>query len=404
MEHSYIGGVHRFHFEEQGIKVRVSHIARTRAYTMGNLLVEADRTDFSGRLYYGAFRLNDDRDKQNTINRCAERSFGAGVNRDTMEYIIENVCFEVDNHAKGGKQEVLLLTKDYDSVDDYLLYPLVLAGNQPTMVYANGGSLKTYLAGMVGFRVAERGTPVIILDWETAEEEWGKRMQRIYNGFGGNKEHAPIIYREMSGRLGDDAERIHELIGKYDAGFIIVDSVFGAVGGDLNDAGPAMAMFDALRQFGVPSLLIHHTNKTGEHYGNVYYHNYVRLQWDASAERKTDPSQYTLTLTAKKANNGPLLRPMSFDVAFNIEDPRRYTKGDSITFKRQESPQPGSKAFTSMSPQERIKSLLSHGSLEWEELATQVGGDPSIITNAAQALVDAKQITRLPDGKWGLVA
>jgi len=401
MEHIVIGGVHLFNDIESGVSIRISHLQRTKAYTMGNVSVEADRQDLSGMMFYGTFRLNEDKDKRNAIYRCSERSRGV-IDQQTWDNLIEQACTMTDIYAKGGEEEIVIAKAPITNQDDFLLYPLILSGNRATMLYAHGGSMKTYLAGYCAMLVG-KDTGVLVLDWETDHQEWIKRMHRIADGL---EKPLPdtIIYRRKSGRLSDDGERIHELVATYNIGLVIVDSVSGAVQGDLNDAAPAMALFDTLGQIGVPALLIHHTNKSGDEYGNVYFHNYVRLQWEAHAERSASQSNYTLTLTPKKANVGPLVAPRVFDVQFNIKDNRKYTEGDSVTFKRRTAPAVGTDGFKSMPLSHQItQHLLKTGGSTVEEIATALEIPDTRMRSTVADMVLTKKLVELPNGKYGVV-
>ena len=254
--------------------------------------------------------------------------------------------------------------------------------------------MKTYLAGYAAM-IAGEDRGVLVLDWETDEQEWIKRMRRIADGLGKPLPDT-IIYRKQRGRLSDDGERIHELVASHGIGLVIVDSVSGAVQGDLNDATPAMTLFDTLGQVGVPALLIHHTNKAGDEYGNVYFHNYVRLQWEAKAERSSNMTDYLLTLTPKKAIVGPLHDSQFYDVKFQIENNRRYTEGDKVIFSKRKPPE--------LSGQDKITQyLLAHGSATKDELSTGCEMEMSRIDNAIWYMIEHDKLVQLADDKYGVV-
>lgn len=402
MQHTVVGGVHLFKDEDNGINIRIDRIQQTKAYTMGNVQVTADREELTGIMYYGTFRLNEDKDKRNTILRCTERSHGT-IGQTTWDSIIEQACTETDMHIKKGRDPIVLAHMEPPQGEEFLLYPLVLGGNRSTMVYADGGSLKTYLAGHIAILAAMKGINVLALDWETDEDEWWKRMQRLARG-----RNVPlpenIIYRPQIGKLADDGERIHETAALYNAGLIIIDSLTGAVKGELIDSQPIEDIRTVFNDIRIPSLLIHHKNAEGKQYGSVMFHNYVRLQWEAHAERAGTQSKYALTLTPKKSNVGPLVRSVNFDVEFNVKDPKQYTDGDSVTFKQQRAPKVGTDGFKAMSPQQQITQyLLAHGSASAQDLSTSLDLTMDRVHNSLADMVLNQKLIELPDGRYGVV-
>ena len=179
MEHQVKGGVHLFTYPDQDVHVRVDRINSTRNNISGHITIGVgDKFAFSSTV-----RLNDQRDKRQAVQACDERH--PDITKDVWDLIIEEVCLHVDKHAYTGSAPVTLADVEISDKDTYLLYPLVLAGSQGTMVFAHGGSLKSYLAAYTAVKAAtEKNLNVLVLDWETYDQEWARRLHHICSGLG----------------------------------------------------------------------------------------------------------------------------------------------------------------------------------------------------------------------------
>ena len=365
MEHQVKGGVHIFMYPELNVAVRVDRISKKNGYIHGHLTIKVgDRGAFNGDV-----RMNDDRDKQQIVRRCHERH--EDIPDDLWDNIVEEVCLAVDKHTYIGAAPVTLADVEISDKDNYLLYPLVLAGSQGTMIFAHGGSLKSYLAAYTAVKAATtRNLNVLVLDWETYDEEWAMRLHHICSGMGLSEVPRNITYRSQASSLSDSGDVVHELIAECKADLLIVDSLMGALQGQLVESGPAAMFFETLRSFGIPTLIVHHVNAEGSAYGGVYLHNYVRLKWNLKATPYHDGKTLDLIAKAEKANNDSRGQEVKWRVVFDIENNRRYTDGDSVTFNRIMQ---DSNESTSGSPQEAIWEALDTGPMHRDDLLTQTG-------------------------------
>jgi hypothetical protein len=388
MEHRVKGGVHLFEYPEHDVQVRVDRISSSRNYINGHLQIRVgERGVFNSNV-----KLNDARDKQMVVRQCFDRYMDIPDN--LWDNIVEEVCLEVDRHAYSGNKPVTLADVVISSQDSYLLYPLVLAGSQGTMIFAHGGSLKSYLAAYNAVMAARKGLNVVVLDWETYDEEWAKRLWHICNGLG-----LPIprniTYRTQASSLADSGDVVHELLADREADLLIVDSLMGALQGQLVESGPAAMFFETLRSFNIPTLIIHHTNAQGDSYGGVYLHNYVRLKWNLNATPHADGKNIDLIAKAEKANNDSRGQELKWRVTFNIATSRRYTDGDSVIFDRIHE---SFNETTSNSSQEAIWEALKDGPELRDNLMIYTGLSESDFNRYAMDMLTRKKLKELPDG------
>jgi hypothetical protein len=365
MEHKVKGGVHLFEYPEHDVFVRVDRISSSRNYINGHMVITVgDKFAFNGNV-----KLTEQTAKQQVVRSCDERY--PDITRDQWDSMVEEVCLKVDRHAYAGSKPVVLADVEISSKDNYLIYPLVLAGSQGTMIFAHGGSLKSYLAAYLAVVAAtEKNLNVLVLDWETYDEEWAMRLHHICTGLGFESIPRNITYRTQASSLADSGDVVHELVAECNAGLIIVDSLMGALQGQLVESGPAAQFFETLRSFAIPSLIVHHVNAEGGAYGGVYLHNYVRLKWNLKALPHSDGKNIDLTAKAEKANNDSRGQEIKWRVKFDITDNRRYTPGDAVTFTRTML---NSNESTSGSAQEAIWAALGDKTEHRDNLMAQTG-------------------------------
>jgi hypothetical protein len=319
MEHQVKGGVHLFSYPEYDVHVRVDRINSSRNYINGHLAVRVgERGVFNSNV-----KLNDARDKELVVRRCHERY--QEITDNVWDIIVEEVCLHVDKHAYAGSPPVILADIEISDKD---------------------------------------------MDWETYDEEWAMRLHHICTGMGFESIPRNITYRSQASSLADSGDVVHELIAECQTDLLIVDSLMGALQGQLVESGPASIFFDTLRSFDIPSLIVHHVNAEGGAYGGVYLHNYVRLKWNLKATPYANGKTLDLVAKAEKANSDSRGQELKWRVEFNVATNRKYTPGDSVTFERIMQ---NSGESTSGSPQEAIWRALEAGPELRDNLMIETG-------------------------------
>lgn len=362
MKREIFGGKHIFTEDEYQITITLRNIRKTSGsgYTSGYITIErpVNTRIFSGRVF-----LDDSNSREKMVRKSFERDNQISI--DTWDRVIEMACIMAYEDQAAGDPPVILSQVNIDERSDFLLKPMVLAGAQGTMIYAQGGSMKSYLAAYLAtVMMVNKGLTVGVLDWETDKYEWAKRLHRIARGMGIQAPDMP--YRFMSSTLVDKADDINDWVSEKGIDVLIVDSLSAAMGGEVTESMPTINFFASLRIMKIPVLIIHHANREGTHYGSVYIRNYVRLQYHLMAEPLSDGSSYKLTATSEKANNLPSGMKKSWVVNFAISDPGKFTEGDMIKFSPYEEPP------AQMSSQQIIENSLMTGPMRVQWLAEAV--------------------------------
>jgi hypothetical protein len=195
---------------------------------------------------------------------------------------------------------------------EHLVAPLI-PKRAPTLIVANGGGGKSYLALALGVSVrtgcalpgleapAAPGR-VLYLDWETNAQEHALRLRRIARGLL-LRELPEILYLRMDQTI-DQATWLRAEIARQAPALVIVDSVGYAVGGDLKEAGTATQLFRIVNSWDTSVLVNHHENRDGGFYGTIFLRNSGRSMWIMESLR--EGPDLRLSLKHDKMNNGPL--------------------------------------------------------------------------------------------------
>lgn len=260
-----------------------------------------------------------------------------GVEMDWLTMVQQACILGLRAHREG--EPFLLLQPQEHSNVPFLLNPLIYEKHQ-TLIYAPGGSCKSYLALYLAL-VASHGEnqnglsavrcPVLYLDWELDAVTIGTRLKRLHRGHPELSRHAPF-YRACTSPLHEETDLIAEEIAKKEIRLVIIDSAIMACGDDLNSTHAPKQLQRALRQMGCASLVLSHVAKNSEEktaYGNVFFQNLCRNQYEVQlVDESHDRKQ--ITMNHRKINFGAFqpLRGFSFDFSdeacrVNSFDPER---------------------------------------------------------------------------------
>lgn len=213
-----------------------------------------------------------------------------------------------------------------DTLTPLVVNPLIYRGHQ-TLIYAPGGSLKSFLAlyvallachGRAHAGVSAVRTPVLYLDWELDAATIGARLTALRQG---HPELAAAVprYHRAEQPLHIEAARVVREVTEHRIGLLVIDSAAMACGADLHAPEAAIKLQRALRQIGCASLVLAHVSKTQTEgaersaYGSVFFRELARNVWEL--QRAEDTARVILTQT--KNNFGPKHAPLGFEFAFS---------------------------------------------------------------------------------------
>lgn len=246
---------------------------------------------------------------------------------DTPDWdtVIETVCVKGLQEFRRCEPLSYLNGEEAHTVESFVLNPLIYE-RHPTLIYGPGDSGKSffalYCACLLSVGGSENGLacsdwPVLYLDWELAYEEMNTRLTMLKAGHPSFKA-VKLAYKRPTAPLADCLEEVRATITETQARVLIVDSLALAAGAELERAETAIRFHQAIRQLGLPTLLLGHTAKNSEEktpFGSVFFFNLARTVWEVRKSQEPDAGVYRFGLYHKKCNLGPRRSPLGFEVS-----------------------------------------------------------------------------------------
>lgn len=280
-------------------------------------------------IHFGRYDLMGSRTVGSLTSACEKFA----VERNWRERFTKDCYYVINAHLEGRPLERLADVTQPEG-PAWVVKPLV-GGVGATSLVAPGGSTKSLMALAVAASVASGRAflnlppkvhgPVLYLDWEADAETHALRLEQLCLGVGIPK--PDVLYRAEAGPLYRIAASVARQVSEEGVVLLVVDSVMLARGGDAFTSEATTAMYGALREIGVPSLLIDHKSREAQRkgwkgaYGSVVNDNSARLQWEITVTREHD-DEVDIRLEATKRNNVGKQDPLAFRVEF----------GDAIRF------------------------------------------------------------------------
>jgi len=270
-------------------------------------------------LMSGSLNLSSLQGRDRLAARC--KKLYAAPEWDT---IIEEISTRGLNEFRRGDPTTYLEGTTTDTVEEFLLNPLIYARHS-TLLYGPGDSGKSffclYCACLLSVGGSQNGLacsdwPVLYLDWELAQEDMDRRVALIKAGHP-ELRAASIAYKRPVAPLVECLDEIRAAILETGARVLILDSLALAAGGELEKAETAIRFNQALRQLGLPSLIVGHTAKNAEEktiYGSVFFFNLARSVFEIKKIQEPDSGTFMFGLYHKKCNLGMLKSPLGFQV------------------------------------------------------------------------------------------
>lgn len=203
----------------------------------------------------------------------------------------------------------------------FILEPLLESGGN-TRLIAPGGSGKSLFAlaivlsvttgshKFLGLQPDVQG-PILYLDWETDGFTHARRLRALCGPVGVPVPGRDLIwYRGEKVPLARSIQAVTRASKKAGAVMLVVDSAKMAAGPSGQSSGEesTLSMFTALREIGLPALILDHKSKEDIHksrrggYGSIYMENLARLQWEFT-HHNAATKKFVLELT-KENNTG----------------------------------------------------------------------------------------------------
>lgn len=350
------------------------------------------------------------------FNLLADRS-RTGLAKSLKERHEANWLGILDMVAKEIIQSITQTGLSEDAADivagpasTWLAYP-ILKTEQPTLLYADGGSGKsswttTLLVSLAigrsllpGIRI-DTAIPVFYLDWEGTRDEFGALRSAIEKAHGVTVPKSMLRYRRMRLPLPDELDSVQREINEWGIKVVAIDSIVGAAGEDVEKAEGARLHFNCLAQMNTASVNLTHITKDGKNakpYGSVFYWNYARSVWFGQRDEDED----AFAIYHKKANYSKLFNPFTWQSEIAVDSNDRLI---SLAFRSANVHDFASLSAITRVP-DQIEGLLRQRILSTEEIIEIVGGNPQTIRTALRRGKEKGRWLQVPPSMgWGLAA
>jgi hypothetical protein len=399
------GNSYDFAWDEYRLSASVSKITETRDGTVkGEILFTTSDPEYHNTLHRQIYNFSSPI-AQRTLKTEMARRYPCKVDWDSVLGQLSMITLD---KMREGEQVQELWTDNEIPPPQYKLYPILPEG-EPTMIFANGGSGKTYVGQFIatciqlpwsenplGFK--PKYGHVLVLDYEAGGNTALFRLKRIKVGH--NLPEFMIAHRKCLVPLDKDIDNIRAYIRENEIDTVIIDSAFGACSGDMNDNAVAKSFFQAVRLLPTTTLILHHVAKGLKKsdgktaYGSAFFNNAVRMSWELVSQNEPGEPTLRLALLNRKSNNSMLHIPIGIEVEF--DDP-----GGPVVFSRFDVA--GAPEFShTLSLKDRIKKALNCGAMTTKDLCIEVEAKYPQVTARCNELKADNKLVRLPDGRWGL--
>jgi hypothetical protein len=252
-----------------------------------------------------------------------------GIPEIPWSELLTALCFDVLSDHLEGVPPVDLAGVE-PSEHKWLLRPLV-GRSGATSILAPGNSGKSLLAMAAALSIATNRTgflglsplahgPVLYLDWEATQDDHAERMRALCNGAGVPlPSPGTLLYNPGKGTLAMSAAEVERICVREAVVLIVVDSVMLARQGDAFGPEDTTRLFAALREIGVPALLVDHKSREAIRkkwkgsYGSVVNDNSIRLSWEFTAKTDLPDGHWQARLEMVKRNNVRWYPDMAFE-------------------------------------------------------------------------------------------
>ena len=335
-------------WEREGVEAEVSRVYESKSALNAHVVMRympkrIEQTGQGNHLIKRSWNLF----SQQSINSVVK----ALENRDTFdinwEQIMEQLVVVVDSNSWEVSDSAAIGNDPIVYEDRHVLYPFVRK-NQINMIYGSAGIGKSYMSVAIALCVqtgiAHRNlTPeqgnVLYLDWESERDDLNERTVAVKQGFldiyqNESLEKAEFEYRKVRGSLDKVQDEISDVVYSNDIKLIIVDSVGGALQGNINDADAIAEFSGILRSYNTSVLALDHVAKgnNDKPIGSIYKEAFARNLWRMSGDHPVGSDEMEVAFEHTKTNH-KRMNPVAFDAKFYTDSTYDITNKFTIKSK-----------------------------------------------------------------------
>ena len=156
---------------------------------------------------------------------------------------LELLCQEVFNRERCGEPviDLSILPVETRKIDDLEVAGIRLPRLEPTVLFGDGGSAKSYIALYWSGLLAQKGVRVLYFDWEMTAQRHLQRLKRLF------PTPPMLFYRHCAFPMHLQAEDIGQTIRQNRIDYAVFDSITFACDGRPEDAEIAVIDTGSLR-------------------------------------------------------------------------------------------------------------------------------------------------------------
>jgi hypothetical protein len=384
---------YRFHLPAIATVLDVDRLRREHHELIGELTVRCDlpgaKTVVDGIVSMADFNFSSARARTDRAKLIGARVKG----QIEWPSLLEELCFRVLQAERNGSPGVDLRTfEDLPENDDIRVQGFQFPRRHPTIIFGDGDSAKSYTALWLAGSLVEQGFSVGLFDWELSGRDHKARLLRLFpDGM------PKITYIKCDRPLVQELDRLRRCVHDDHLDYVVFDSVAYACDGPPEAAEIAGRYFRSVRQLGIGSLHIAHTNRseTGDQkpFGSVFWWNSARSIWFAKrADEEAESETLELGFFPRKHNLARRPKPIGFSLTF--DDQSR-----TVTFQPAD-PVDTPEFAAKMKVHERMAALLRKGPMSVDEIAIRIVAKKETVQRIARR--HTRHFIVLDGGKVGL--
>lgn len=244
-------------------------------------------------------------------------------------WLIEELAVRVFEHQDQGEPAVNLATMPDpgDAQDDmFNFYGVTLPSQHNSILFGDGGVMKSFLELAIAANLAQGGLRVAIFDWEMKPRDHRRRLSMMF----GPDPLPHVLHVKCNRPLVQECERLRRLVRSEKLDYVFYDSVGYACQGDPATSESALAYFQATNLIGIGGCHLAHITKNGDDndkrpFGSTFWHNSARCTWNVKLESSDYQSttaggprriHKVIGLFNRKTSFDDLLPPVGLSVTF----------------------------------------------------------------------------------------
>jgi hypothetical protein len=362
------------------LEITVDALREKEGGVYAEMTISAVLDNGNAPLTIQTLQLTSVRSKSDLANHLSTTA--TGIPKEHCKAFIEYASTHSVQRHRQGEPVLTMNGRAPISHIPWRLNPLVLE-RMPTVVFAPGGTGKSYLALFAGLLTVQGGPflgtdrpsrlnavqgACLYLDWEASPDAFQLRLSRLVAAHP-DLANCEIQYLSMRRPLPDDLLTVQRHVKQYDVKLLILDSLALASGGELNGPQSAIQFFPALRSLNCSSLILAHVSKNADSgksiYGSVFFSNLARSTFEVESSQDEGSLIKRLVLRHAKTNETAKQAPMAF--SFDFGHASGGVRVEPIGMEDLPSQE------ATQSDSDKIRAALSEGPKNYKELELATG-------------------------------